>query len=158
MVKTCSKCKVERPIDDFCRRTDRPGFRKSQCRICENLTSKDWYQRNREDRLAKKRADWAENSSRITRHGLTKEQYDNLHTAQQGRCAWCGRNEEALNKELYIDHDKECCPGQYSCGKCVRRLLCRTCNTMEGWLGDTWPVALKTLNDIAYYKGGLEND
>jgi hypothetical protein len=133
MVKTCSKCKVERPIDDFCRRTDRPGFRKSQCRICENLTSKDWYQRNREDRLAKKRADWAENSSRITRHGLTKEQYDNLHTAQQGRCAWCGR-------------------------KCVRRLLCRTCNTMEGWLGDTWPVALKTLNDIAYYKGGLEND
>jgi hypothetical protein len=34
---------------------------------------------------------------------------------------------------LVVDHDHQCCPvDRYSCGKCVRGLICRTCNMAAG--------------------------
>ena len=37
---------------------------------------------------------------------------------------------------LVVDHDHDCCPGSRSCGLCVRGLLCGTCNSAAGMLGD----------------------
>jgi hypothetical protein len=37
---------------------------------------------------------------------------------------------------LAVDHDHGCCPGQRSCGKCVRGLVCRDCNAMLGLARD----------------------
>jgi hypothetical protein len=46
-------------------------------------------------------------------------------------CAVCDCSER---RRLNVDHDHRCCPGDQSCGKCVRGLLCRTCNRIEGLL------------------------
>jgi hypothetical protein len=37
---------------------------------------------------------------------------------------------------ISIDHDHRCCDGTYSCGQCVRAILCRNCNTGIGMLRD----------------------
>jgi hypothetical protein len=61
------------------------------------------------------------------RHGLTKEQF----AALGDRCMVCG-----VTDDLHIDHDHRCCPGKYSCGKCVRGLLCSGHNNGIGRFGD----------------------
>lgn len=64
----------------------------------------------------------------IKRHGITVEEYESLKLAQNGKCAIC---REVPKENLVIDHDHNCCK-QYSCGKCIRGLLCRRCNQVLG--------------------------
>lgn len=37
---------------------------------------------------------------------------------------------------LVVDHDHNCCPGGKSCGRCVRGLICGTCNAAAGMMRD----------------------
>lgn len=73
---------------------------------------------------------------------MTPEQYDDMVQAQGGVCAACGQPERKIHprtgevQPLSIDHDHACCPGATSCGKCVRSLLCDTCNRALGMFGD----------------------
>lgn len=68
-------------------------------------------------------------SARVTAtYSITPEQYDALYRFQAGRCAGC-RRATGASKRLAVDHDHMCCPGPTSCGKCVRGLLCSTCNS-----------------------------
>lgn len=57
-------------------------------------------------------------------HGLTPAEQDALFRAQGGRCAICQRTDE----RLVIDHDHRHCPGRQGCRRCVRGLLCNSCN------------------------------
>lgn len=42
---------------------------------------------------------------------------------------------------LVVDHDHSCCPGQFSCGNCIRGLLCFNCNTGAGMLNNDPAIA-----------------
>lgn len=61
---------------------------------------------------------------------LTPEEYRDLFDAQGGVCALC--DSPPGDKPLCVDHDHACCPGTQTCGRCIRGLLCTTCNI---WLG-----------------------
>jgi hypothetical protein len=69
---------------------------------------------------------------RLTRYGLTQARFDWLLEVQQGCCGMC-RQPFAEGQAIFIDHDHACCPEEKgSCGRCVRGLLCLSCNTALG--------------------------
>lgn len=58
--------------------------------------------------------------------------YKAIYDAQGGKCYICRRATGAA-RSLAVDHDHKCCPGRKSCGKCIRAILCGSCN--KGVLG-----------------------
>lgn len=85
--------------------------------------------------------------NRLKRYGLTLERYEQMLADQAGKCAVCGTDEPGGQRGTWhIDHDHGCCAGGYSCGRCVRGLLCNNCNVAAGLLGDS-PAAAAALAD-----------
>jgi hypothetical protein len=84
-----------------------------------------------------------EQRRRFRRHGITEERYLELLTAQGGGCAICGVMTPAGGRAAtwHIDHDHACCPGPWSCGQCVRGILCGRCNNLIGY-ADEQPAVL----------------
>ncbi|QSM04400.1 endonuclease VII domain-containing protein [Mycobacteroides abscessus subsp. abscessus] len=68
-------------------------------------------------------------------YSLSPEQYWAVYEAQGRKCAICQRATGA-SRRLSVDHDHSCCNGPVSCGKCVRSLLCSTCNKLLGHIRD----------------------
>jgi hypothetical protein len=75
-------------------------------------------------------------SRRASTFGITGSTYRELLAVQNGVCAVCGRPPRKGGRRLAVDHDHTCCPGPTSCGKCVRGLLCWSCNKFLHHIGD----------------------
>lgn len=118
-----------------------------QCKLCATERVRAWYADNKE------RAKANSFRSRLkTQYSITLEQYTELLVAQDYKCAICGRPEDENPTRLCIDHDHSCCPSsKKSCGKCVRGLLCRMCNTVIGYYQDNPEIAKAMVN---YLEGG----
>lgn len=70
---------------------------------------------------------------RIRRYGISEERI--LSFLEKLVCKVC-RKTNPGKLGWVIDHDHKCCPGNKSCGKCVRELICGGCNTMLGLAND----------------------
>lgn len=88
------------------------------------------------DGLQPRCKDCARYAVRKTLFNVTVAQLEAMHKAQGGVCAICHRP-NADGRALAVDHDHSCCPGNRSCGKCVRALLCSPCNSFIGLAGDS---------------------
>jgi Recombination endonuclease VII len=73
------------------------------------------------------------------RFNLTPEQVIVMLKKQNNRCKLCQR----LLIKFVIDHDHKCCPSRRSCGRCVRGLLCVSCNAMLGQLSRVIRIGIK---------------
>lgn len=67
------------------------------------------------------------------RFKISLREYNQLLESQGGVCAICKSPD---SRNLAVDHDHSCCPGNNSCGQCVRGLLCSECNTGLGRFKD----------------------
>lgn len=79
---------------------------------------------------------------RFKRHNITKDQYEKMLKKHNGNCWICKEK-----KAIHIDHDHLCCKGGWSCGKCIRGVLCSNCNTAIGLLNDD----INLLNNAVKY-------
>ena len=125
-MRKCTRCLENKPVSEFHKDVKNKDGLRYYCRPCSNRASKEHYEKNKERGRPR----------RIERtFGITIEDYNNLLDQQNNCCAICGGvNEDG--KALSIDHDHSCCPGRKSCGKCVRQILCNSCNSMLGYARD----------------------
>lgn len=85
----------------------------------------------------------------LSRFGISLEDFVSLLERQGGVCAICA-GVNANGKALSVDHDHGCCPGDRSCGRCIRGLLCAACNLAIGMMRDD-PARLRAA--AAYIEG-----
>ena len=124
-MKSCSKCGQNKSKENFHKNKNAKDGLSAYCKVCAIQNAKRWNKNN--DKRIKER-----NKTRhIKRHGLSIARYTKLIEKQNYKCAIC----QSTNK-LQIDHDHSCCPGFFSCGECVRGLLCGNCNTALGLAKD----------------------
>lgn len=114
----CNMCEKVKPYSAFNKYKKSKTGHAYRCRDCQKSYVKEWF--NEENRL----------KAQLRRYNINTKTYSDLLEKQGGGCAGCGSQEE-----LSVDHDHSCCP-KGSCGRCVRGILCRSCNQALGLLND----------------------
>lgn len=111
----------------LCSRCQKNGRRKdhSWCQSCLNELSSSRY---------------LTEGKRFYRYGLSKEDLYYMWIFQGGRCDIC--KDGITIEDCHVDHDNSCCSKEItrekrSCGKCVRSLLCGSCNQGLGNFKDS---------------------
>lgn len=118
--KRCRVCGEDKPRSAFYANKRRSDGLQTDCKDCKAAYNREHYAANKPTY----QANAARNRKPVwAKHGLTAEQYDALLALHDGRCHSCQEQPQRV-----IDHDHSCCPGETSCGRCVRGLLCTNCN------------------------------
>lgn len=175
-MKRCSKCAVEKEATkEFFYTYKYKGKErlKSQCKVCHiadcvarassdpeknNERSRVWRQENHDQWQATVRARYASNPEKIdtyARWTRYRIKFRELWDAQNGMCASCGEFMLPKGKDpksVCVDHDRSCCPGGKSCGKCVRGLIHRNCNLVLGYAKDDIEVLEKAVEYLKRWK------
>lgn len=69
------------------------------------------------------------------RNHVSSDWYKTQLAKQNGHCGLCPATVGSVrNPRFCYDHDHSCCAGRWSCGKCLRGLLCNSCNYRVGQL------------------------
>lgn len=147
----CKKCMTEKVLSYRGGRVYKQLAKtetEKQCRICEKMKPYSEYA-GRDLRTKKKESYCSEckkfmGSERVLKkYGLTVDSYMELFRNQNGICKICKKPEKD-GKRLSVDHDHSCCKGAYTCGKCIRGLICFRCNTALGMVNDD-PMILSAM-------------
>lgn len=78
------------------------------------------------------------------RHSITWGQWREILDGQHGNCYLCTEPlDPEASRGVHVDHDHACCPGDRSCGKCIRGLSCHRCNTGIGAFEDDPDLMLR---------------
>lgn len=148
-MKTCKRCCVEKPVEEFCKRSSRSGGLAS-CLECERKRkyeyAKEYRAKNQErirerDRIYRKRyPDRVRRMNLKKTYDMTPEQYASMLSEQNNKCFLCDfshRTNGKREEQLHIDH----C---HVTGK-IRGLLCTQCNKGLGCFKDRIDVLQKAV-------------
>lgn len=93
--KTCTKCKVEKPLNEYDKRKDSGDGLRTNCTECRRKEKSQYYQDNRFEILAKEKAQHAENPGPARERA--KQWYaDNKERAKKRIAEWAKANPERV--------------------------------------------------------------
>lgn len=161
-MRTCRACHNDKPFDHFYGKS-------TECKSCHSSRKKAEYAANPElfkDRVRSyqsanpdkvresrrksngtPRAAARSRRANLSKHHMTEEQWAELFIAQGESCALCASSEPG--RFWCVDHDHDCCPGEHSCGQCIRGILCWHCNVGLGHFRDNPATLLAAANYVA---------
>jgi len=144
-MKTCTKCKEEKLVNNFYRKRAASDGLFSYCKVCEGNRVKKYWSENKDKwrktrRLSNNNYRWKHN------YGIDfcTKKYNEMFEQQNGCCKICNTHQSKLNRSLHVDHCHKT--------KEVRGLLCSGCNTGLGLFIDNKEFLL---NACKYLKGEL---
>ena len=148
--RSCSKCNMPQPLENFHKNGCGNGGIRNICKTCTKIGRSSYYKVNKDKELQgvrdylsdpknkesikKARDCWKINNpdkvlqGQIKKYGLSLNDYKSLLSEQNEVCAICGGS-QSNGRRLAIDHD-------HSTGK-VRALLCDSCNTTLGRVNES---------------------
>ena len=142
----CNICKEFKPRDQFYVDKTARGYGYS-CKPCSRQKANKWHHSNK---------DKAKENQLQRKFGLSLNEYNEKLKSQNYSCAICGRSETAVRfgniKNLAVDHNRKCCSGDVSCGKCLRGLLCDWCNKAIGYVREDLQVAERLVEYLRLHK------
>lgn len=167
-MKTCKKCGVSKPYEEFYRAAGTKDGLRGDCKSCNAAGKAVRYRANAERDKARVRRWQRENADRVRawqeayrqsgkkaisnrrsylkrKYDITLEQYDEMLAAQGGVCAICGCTPRE-DISLHVDHD-------HGTGE-IRGLTCFRCNNSLGDLNDD-PRRLRRA--VEYLESGVES-
>ena len=142
-MKTCSRCGIEQKLSNFHKNKKRKDGVSVYCIPCMNTYQRERYaspeqfkqrKMSEEENRVKRKESYRKYYLK-TMYNLTQDQFDAMMIEQSGRCGIC-ETQATPDRYFHVDHDHACCPGDRSCGECVRGLLCFKCNNVLGLFGD----------------------
>lgn len=131
--KWCPGCKENIAVENFSINSRRGDGLDGYCKKCVLLRQRKY--------------------GRTSNYGISLEKYISMLEEQGGSCFLCGEK-NVSGRALAINHDHSCCPGKKSCGKCVRKLLCRNCNLGLGLFKDRPELLMAAATYIKEHKRG----
>jgi hypothetical protein len=167
-LRKCRKCLVKKPLSEFYRNPSKanPDRLRGDCKSCHQVKTAQFKRQATEATKEKMREYGIVNADRLRDarlqrvHGINSSQFIKLLEDQQGKCAIC-KQIPPLNQKGFsfaVDHDHSCCNNSninkkgYSCGNCIRGLLCHNCNLGLGNLKDSIELLQ---NAIQYLQRGV---
>ena len=120
-MKTCTICKKKLPVNSFSPQSKDGSKFHTHCKECRKKHLKEH---------RKLFPDTYRGYEYKKKYKITLDIYNQVLEKQNGVCAIC---KGTWSRPLVVDHDHDCCPGEYTCGNCLRALLCNNCNSGLGW-------------------------
>lgn len=123
-MKRCSKCKETKLLNHFYKQTDAKDGLHVMCKPCAKYAA-----RNRELRRY---------------YGMSRGDYNEMFSNQNGCCALCGTHQSQVARTLAVDHCHKT--------KKIRKLLCHLCNNGLGNFKENIQVMEKAIKYILEYQ------
>lgn len=136
LLRQCSQCKTfPISIEDMQKRFVKDKSVKigyaNLCLECNASRGQKYYKNNKTEIRYKNRAYVIKK-----KYGITLNEYEKILIKQNYSCAICKKHIENFSKNLHVDHDHKCCSENSACSKCIRGLLCYSCNSLLGFAKD----------------------
>ncbi len=160
-LRTCIKCNEEKNLEESFYLNSASKTRLWTCIECLLTQKRDEYQENKEEVKEQARKSRRTDPRRHRQYDMKKRfkigfpEFDERFEKQGKMCAGCGATESGQpSGEWHIDHDHSCCPAKgRTCGKCIRGILCRSCNLTLGNAKDN----ITRLRSLANYLEEYQN-